>query len=80
MDQSDYQYAQAKLAQLKADYQVDVASDWGDNNGAWNSGTWTKAELDKLQDTIALLANALCGNDKFIRYLGGVTIKKADIG
>src|SRR6266498_2761413 len=80
MEQSDYQDAQAKLAQLKADYQVDVAADWGDSEGAWKSGTWAKAELDRLQSAIALLANAMCGNDKFVQYLGGVMIRKADIG
>ena len=30
MERSEAQLAQAKLAQLKADYQVDVLADWGD--------------------------------------------------
>ena len=43
MQRSDSQYAQAKLAQLKADYQVEVVADWGDGEGEqseWKPGTW----------------------------------------
>ncbi|HLO14736.1 MAG TPA: hypothetical protein VK206_07905 [Anaerolineales bacterium] len=80
MEKADNQYAQAKLAQLKADYQVDVIADWGDNDVSWKSGTWTKVELDKLHEVLALIAGVLGGSEKFIGYLGGVTIRKADIG
>lgn len=83
MEQTDYQYAQAKLAQLKIDYQVEVLADWGHGNpdpNGWERGTWIKAELDRLHDAICLLANIMGGNEKFIRNLGGVTIRKADIG
>src|SRR5207249_7361972 len=34
----------------------------------------------KLHNTIALLANIMSENEKFIRHLGGVTVKKANIG
>ena len=80
MEQSDYQDAQAKLAQLKADYQVEVLADWGDTGGEWKPGTWTKAELDNLQNAIALMASSMGGNQKFVRNLGGVTVRKANIG
>jgi len=80
MEQSDSQYAQAKLAQLKMDYQVDVLADWGDGEGAWQTGTWSKAELDKLDSAIALIAGIMGGGDKFVRHIGGVTVRKADIG
>ena len=83
MEQTDYQYAQEKLAQLKTDYQVEVFADWGPGNPdltVWERGAWTKIELDRLHDAICLMANIMGGNEKFIRHLGGVTVRKADIG
>ena len=80
MEQTDSQYAQAKLLQLKADYQVDVLVDWGDGEGEWKPGIWTKAELDRLHNQIAIMANVMGGNEKIVRNLGGVTVRKADIG
>lgn len=83
MDQTDYQYAQAKLAQFKMDYQVDILVDWGYTHPTltgWNAGSWAKAELDKLYDAITLMADILGGKEKFIQDLCGVTVKKVDIG
>jgi hypothetical protein len=80
MEQSDSQYAQAKLAQLRGQYQVEVLADWGDGENEWKKGTWTKAELDRLHDQIALMAGLMGGNEKFIQHIGGVTVRKADIG
>jgi hypothetical protein len=80
MEQADAQYAQAKLAQLKGEYQVNVLADWGDSDGAWTPGLWTRAELDKLHNAITLLVNAMGDPANFVRNLGGVTVKKADIG
>lgn len=83
MEQTDYQYAQAKLAQLKMDYQVDVLADWGYGNpdaNEWKPGTWTSKELDRLHDAICLMANIMGGNERFVRNLGGVMVKKSDIG
>ncbi len=80
MEQADAQYAQAKLAQLKGEYQVDVLTDWGDGEGSWKPGIWTRAELDRLHNSISLLANLMGESANFIRNLGGVTVKKADIG
>lgn len=80
MERSDSQYVQAKLAQLKSDYQVDVVADWGDSAGQWTPGTWSKAELDKLHHAIDLMADAMGGTERFVRHLGGVTVKKSDIG
>jgi hypothetical protein len=84
MERSESQYAGAKLAQLKADYQVDVLADWGDekpeSGGEWKTGMWTKAELDKLHNAIGLLANIMGSKEKFVRNLAGVTVRKADIG
>src|SRR5437867_12486948 len=71
MEKPDYQYAQEKLAQLKADYQVEVVADWSDEAGDWKPGTWTKAELDKLHNAIALLADIMGENEKFMNYLCG---------
>jgi hypothetical protein len=80
MEQSDYPYAQARLAQLQGQYQVEVAADWSDGGGTWNPGTWTKAELDKLYNTIALMAGLIGGSEKFVSQVGGVKVQKADIG
>jgi hypothetical protein len=80
MEQSDSQYAQAKLAQLRADYQVDVVADWGGGEGQWTPGTWSKAELDRLHNAIDLMVDVMGGKEAFIRHLGGVTVRKSDIG
>ena len=80
MERSDYQYAQAKLAQLKADYQVEVVADWGDGEGQWTPGTWSKSELDRLHNGIQLMVDVMGGNEKFIHHLGGATVRKSDIG
>lgn len=80
MERSDVDYAQAKLAQLKAAYNVDVIADWSESEGKWTPGFWSRAELDKLHQSIALLADAMGGNENFVHHLGGVTVKKADIG
>ena len=80
MERLDAEYARAKLEHLKTNYQVDVVSDWSDANGEWTPGSWTRAELDRLHDAIALMGSLMGGPDNFIRQLGGVTVKKADIG
>jgi len=80
MEKADAQYAQAKLAQLKGQYQVDVLADWGDGDREWKPGIWTRAELDRLHNSITLFANAMGESANFIRNLGGVTVKKSDIG
>jgi hypothetical protein len=80
MEKADAQYAQAKLAQLKGQYQVDVLADWGDGEREWSPGLWTRAELDRLHNSIMLFANVMGESANFIRNLGGVTVKKSDIG
>jgi hypothetical protein len=80
MEKSEAQYAQGKLAQLKGLYQVDVLADWGDGDRDWNPGLWTRAELDKLHNSIALLSDVMGETANFIRNLGGITVKKSDIG
>jgi hypothetical protein len=80
MERSDAQYAQAQLAQLKGQFQVDILADWGESQHDWNPGLWSRAELDRLQNSIALLADLMGHPTKFVRHLGGVTVKKSDIG
>src|SRR5687767_11526467 len=80
MERSEAEFANTKLGQLKADYQVDVLADWGDGESEWKSGSWTITELGRLQNAIALLAHIMGGNEKFVQHLGGVTVRKADIG
>jgi len=35
MERSEAQFAEAKLAQLKADFQVDILADWGSEKTGW---------------------------------------------
>jgi hypothetical protein len=81
MEISDLQPASDKLLQLRSEYQVDIVPDWGEgSDGVWQKGKWAKAELDKLHNFIGLLAGAMGGSATFIKNLGGVQVKKADIG
>ncbi|MBI3162484.1 MAG: hypothetical protein HYZ23_08235 [Chloroflexi bacterium] len=76
--------ASAKLSQLREDYRVEVVVDWGyehaGNADSWNCGTWRLSELEKLHAAINLMAGAMGGADRFAQNLGGVTIKKSNIG
>ena len=72
MEKTDYQYAQAKLAQFKMDYQVDVLVDWGHGNpdpNEWKPGTWTRKELDRLHEAICLMVNIMGGNEQSPLYI-----------
>lgn len=80
MERSDAPYALAQLAQLKGQYQVNILADWGDAEQDWNPGLWNKTELDRLRNSIALLADLMGHPTKFVHSLGGVTVKKSDIG
>lgn len=80
MEQADSLYAESKLAELKADYDVDILVDWGEGENGWQAGTWAKTELDRMHKQIALMADLMGGKEKFVRHLGGVTVRKADIG
>lgn len=80
MKPSDSSYALAMLAQLKAEYRVEVIADWGEEEGRWNPGTWSRDELDRLHTQICLLANTLGGPEKFVRHLGGVSVRRAALG
>ena len=84
MNQSESQLAAEKLARLSADFQVTVLADWGEEisigNSIWKAGIWSLAELNRLHDSIALLASAMGGNETFKNNLGAVTVKKASIG
>ena len=81
MENLDVQYASEKLLLLKSEFQVDVLPDWGEGaDGAWQKGNWAKEELDKLHRFIGLIAGAMGGNANFIKNIGGVQIKKANIG
>lgn len=72
--------AAEKLEHLRSNYRIDVLIDWGEAKGAWKDGLWSIAELDKLHDALSLLANSMGGGAQFVQQLGGVTVKKADIG
>ena len=81
MEKKDVQYASEKLMQLRSEYNVEVVADWGgDADGRWQPGNWSKDELDRLHHSIGLLAAIMKGPNHFIENLGGVTVKKVDIG
>jgi hypothetical protein len=81
METTDIQFASETIKQLQAEFRVEVVADWGTgSDGSWQSGQWHKEELERLHRTINLLSTFMGGSDKFIQYINGVTIKKADIG
>ncbi len=82
METREMQVANEKLNRLKSDLQVDVLTKWGSSGAGSDEEivTWTLPELDRLQTTLSLLSNAMGGVDAFVRNLGGVAVKKADIG
>ena len=45
MEKSEYSSAVERLAQLKAEFDVEVLLDWGyekpDGSGEWKTGTWS---------------------------------------
>ncbi|MFN8402299.1 MAG: hypothetical protein U0V48_01910 [Anaerolineales bacterium] len=59
-----------------------VLADWGEEISYWKqymeSGIWSLAELNRLHDSITLLASAMGGNETFKkRNLGAVAVKKS---
>jgi hypothetical protein len=84
MKASDIQSATERLSNLKSEYMVDIVSDWGFGNpgdsNTWREGNWSVPELNNLQGIVSLLSSLMGGSGKFIQNLGGVTIRKSDIG
>ncbi len=80
MQKSESQPAMEKIDQLQKEYRVDVLLDWGEEDGSWKHGTWSLQELDKLKHALGLVASAMGGGDRFCKHLGGVTVKKSDMG
>jgi hypothetical protein len=80
MNQVDVPSISERLAQLKSEFLVDIAQDWGDQTGTWQPGYWAKEEFDKLFDTLNCLAGCIGGAEKLKEFTGGVTVRKADIG
>ncbi|HJS17559.1 MAG TPA: hypothetical protein VJ785_02345 [Anaerolineales bacterium] len=80
MNQSDAQYALDKVAQLKAEFQVEIDRDWGDETGTWQIGNWAIEELEKLHKVLDTFAGYIGGREKFREFTGGVNVRKADIG
>lgn len=80
MHQADVQYATERMARLQSEYKVDILVDWMDDAGAWKPGNWEKDEVDKLYDAITCFASCIGGQEKFKQCMGGVTVRKADMG
>jgi hypothetical protein len=80
MKHTESQTAAEKLAQLRSNYLVELVSDWGEDNGSWKDGSWSIDELDKLHHCVSLVASTMGGPERFTQYLGGVTVKKSEMG
>jgi hypothetical protein len=83
MNQSESRSASHKIKKLHSVYRVDLVPDWGRTGrgrAAWNPGTWSMAEVDRLHNAIVLLADAMGGPSNFIQNLDGVTIQKKEMG
>ena len=81
MENADIEFAVEKLKRLQDEFRVELLADWGpSSDGSWQNGSWLRAELEKLERTIRLIADAMGGSDRFVQNLNGVTIQKADIG
>ncbi len=84
MGQAELAITAERLARLSADFHVTVLRDWGSGeetpDGAWQNGLWSLAELDRLHDSISLLANSFGGSESFLNKVGSVTVKKGEIG
>lgn len=84
MNRSESRFASEKVARLGADFHVTVLHDWGTEDespdGGWKDGSWSLAELDKLHDSISLLANKFGGREGLLKKVGNVTVKKGEIG
>lgn len=80
MHQADVQYATERMARLQSEYKVDILVDWMDDSGTWKPGNWEKDEVDKLYDAITCFASCIGGQEKFKQCMGGVTVRKADMG
>ncbi len=84
MNKSESRSASQKVAKLRSKYKVELVRDWGlegrGGRSKWNAGTWSMAELDRLQKAIVLLAEGMGGPQAFGKTMGGVTIRKKDMG
>lgn len=80
MDLSEAQYAGEKLDQLRSMFQVEIEKDWGDEQGAWKDGIWSRQELEKLHSTLMCLADCLGGPEKLQACTGGVTVHREEMG
>ncbi len=81
MESSEIQFVEAKLKELKNQFNVEVLTDWGaGTDGTWKPGLWVRDEIERLDRYIGLLAGFMGGSDKFVQNLNGVTFKKSDIG
>jgi hypothetical protein len=78
----------SKVVKLKKDFDVSLI-DWEFNKSIYTSlddfiaaakNTWANLEIESLYKTIKTMADIMGGSKNFVRNLGGVTIRKADIG
>ena len=80
MNLSDAQYASEKVSLLKSMFQVEVQRDWGDETGSWQTGVWSREDLDKLQNTLMCFAECIGGVNKLGECTGGVKVFREDLG
>ena len=80
MNLSDAQYAGDKLALLESTFRVEIQKDWGDETGTWQSGVWSRQELDTLHSTLMCFAECIGGPQKLCDCTGGVKVYREDLG
>jgi uncharacterized caspase-like protein len=77
-----------KVKKLKETYNV-LLVDWGLNEKkpfnideivASSKNTWSSAQIERFYDVSKLMADIMGGSSKFKQNLGGVTVKKYDVG
>ncbi len=80
MNLPDSQYAEEKLAALKSMFRVEIQKDWGEQEGSWQAGNWTREELDRLFTTLRCFADCVGGENKVAEFTGGVSIYRREMG
>ena len=80
MNLAEAEYASEKLSVLKSMFLVEIQKDWGDEAGPWQTGIWTREELDKLHSTLMCFADCIGGPEKLRTCTGDVKIFREDMG
>jgi hypothetical protein len=92
--QSELYDEMEKFQPLASEYRVNLMEQWKqeyeeiiryllerlNQYKALMKDSWSKSETDRLFNAISLLSDVMGGRNKFIQNVGGVSLRKADIG